>query len=265
MKKSAVLCEQCSLIAHTKCAPNAPPTCDLRAQLLLYAQYAENGTAPGPYSHPMDILAALSNGTPTSPNSESNFSSRPSLDVPPSPSVGAPHPPTAFKVLTAALTRSRSSLTTNNSDPTSTSAQQTPTRERAISHKRSVLKRNPTSKERRPPSTISSNNSSNKHSHNHSQGASIRSSVADGSSIASRPDTVRQSTISIVETEAPSMAERSDLRLSKMTSFSGVSTAGTEREDGRSEFGSLSVPGELPRERQTKGSKAGKRDGCVVQ
>ncbi|THH32473.1 hypothetical protein EUX98_g1723 [Antrodiella citrinella] len=271
VKKSAVLCEQCSLIAHTKCAPNAPPTCDLRSQLLLYAQYAENGASPGPYSHPMEILAAMSNGTPTSPNSESNFSSRPSLDMPPSPPLsvpGTPHPPTAFKVFTAAFKRSRSSLTTNDSDPTSPSSQPTAgapaARERAISHKRSVLKRNPTSKDRRPPSTISSNNSSsNQHSHNNSQGASIRSSVVDRSSISSRPETVRQSTISIVETETPSMAERSDLRLSKMTSFSGVSTAGTEREDGRSEFGS--IPGEMPREQQVKGNKSGKRDGCVVQ
>ncbi|TCD71833.1 hypothetical protein EIP91_003176 [Steccherinum ochraceum] len=272
VKKSAVLCEQCSLIAHTKCAPNAPPTCDLRSQLLLYAQYAENGTSPGPYSHPMEIVAAMSNGTPTSPISESNFSSRPSLDLPPSPpasAIGSPHPPTAFKVFTAAFKRSRSSLNTNDSDPTSPSPQQggpAPIRERAISHKRSVLKRNPTSKERRPPSTISSNNSSsNHHSHNHSQGASIRSSVAERSSLASRPETVRQSTISIVETDVVSMAERSDLRLSKMTSFSGVSTVGTEREEGRSEFGSMSIPGEMPREQEVKGSKSGKRDGCVVQ
>lgn len=60
------------------------------------------------------------------------------------------------------------------------------------------------------------------------------------------------------------MAERSDLRLSKMTSFSGVSTAGTERDDGRSEFGSIGIPGEMPKEQEVKG-KAGKRDGCVVQ
>ena len=37
VKKSAAICSQCSLISHLKCAPNAPPTCDLRAQLLHYA------------------------------------------------------------------------------------------------------------------------------------------------------------------------------------------------------------------------------------
>ena len=43
IKNSAVLCSQCSLISHFKCAVNAPPTCDLRAQLLLYAREAEKG------------------------------------------------------------------------------------------------------------------------------------------------------------------------------------------------------------------------------
>ncbi|KAF7308499.1 hypothetical protein HMN09_00698900 [Mycena chlorophos] len=45
IKKSAVLCEQCTLVAHSKCAINAPRTCDLHVQLLLYAQYAENDNA----------------------------------------------------------------------------------------------------------------------------------------------------------------------------------------------------------------------------
>ncbi|KZV64677.1 hypothetical protein PENSPDRAFT_656389, partial [Peniophora sp. CONT] len=46
IKKSAVLCSQCSLIAHSRCAAAAPPTCDLRSQLLLYAQFAEHNTTP---------------------------------------------------------------------------------------------------------------------------------------------------------------------------------------------------------------------------
>ena len=53
VKKSALLCSQCSLISHSKCAPNAPPTCDLRAQLLLYAQYAEKGDPASAYSNPL--------------------------------------------------------------------------------------------------------------------------------------------------------------------------------------------------------------------
>ena len=56
VKKSAVLCSQCNLISHTKCTINAPPTCNLRAQLLLYAQYAEKGNPVSVYSNPADQL-----------------------------------------------------------------------------------------------------------------------------------------------------------------------------------------------------------------
>ncbi len=38
-----MLCAQCSLIAHAKCAGNAPPTCDLRAHLLLYRELRGEG------------------------------------------------------------------------------------------------------------------------------------------------------------------------------------------------------------------------------
>ncbi|KAF8825708.1 hypothetical protein HHX47_DHR6000200 [Lentinula edodes] len=105
VKKSAVLCAQCSLICHSKCTDNAPPTCDLRAQLLLYAQYAEKGNPSSAYSNPADILG---NAHPKSPMSDVAFVShtpRTSLDtappqVPPSPSpANAVHPPVAFKFM----------------------------------------------------------------------------------------------------------------------------------------------------------------------
>ncbi|KAJ7858456.1 kinase-like domain-containing protein [Mycena leptocephala] len=57
VKKSAVLCEQCSLIAHSRCVVNAPPTCDLHAQLLLYAQYAERGNPGSAFSNPPDVFS----------------------------------------------------------------------------------------------------------------------------------------------------------------------------------------------------------------
>lgn len=41
VKKSAVICTECSIIAHYRCAIDAPPTCDLRAQLLLFAARGE--------------------------------------------------------------------------------------------------------------------------------------------------------------------------------------------------------------------------------
>nr|GAT45690.1 predicted protein [Mycena chlorophos] len=42
IKKSAVLCEQCGFILHSKCARKVSLTCDLRARLLPYTQYEED-------------------------------------------------------------------------------------------------------------------------------------------------------------------------------------------------------------------------------
>ena len=53
-----MLCAQCSLIAHAKCAGNAPPTCDLRAHLLLYANYAEKEGPASAYALPAAAAAA---------------------------------------------------------------------------------------------------------------------------------------------------------------------------------------------------------------
>ncbi|KAG8899618.1 hypothetical protein FRC01_010436, partial [Tulasnella sp. 417] len=47
VKKSAVLCEECSLICHATCAKDASSHCDVRAQLLLYSQYAQGGLGNG--------------------------------------------------------------------------------------------------------------------------------------------------------------------------------------------------------------------------
>ncbi|KAJ8462505.1 hypothetical protein ONZ45_g17910 [Pleurotus djamor] len=118
VKKSAVLCAQCSLIAHSKCAPNAPPTCDLRAQLLLYAHYAEKGNPTSIYSNPLDTSSEGYQAGPSSDVPYVAHSPRTSLDMatppqsPPSSSSGnnSAHPPTAFKFM-AAFKRSRSSLT----------------------------------------------------------------------------------------------------------------------------------------------------------
>ncbi|KAJ7890536.1 Pkinase-domain-containing protein [Mycena olivaceomarginata] len=121
VKKSAVLCEQCSLIAHSKCAINAPPTCDLRAQLLLYAQYAEKGNPMSAYSNPLDVVSEPGHPHPhpMSPASEVAWvthTPRTSLDgtAPAPPPHGIPGtpvtPPTAFKFM-AAFKRSRSNLT----------------------------------------------------------------------------------------------------------------------------------------------------------
>ncbi|TFK83688.1 Pkinase-domain-containing protein [Polyporus arcularius HHB13444] len=238
VKKSAVLCEQCSLIAHARCSANAPPTCDLRTQLLLYAQYAESGNPANSYS-PMEILAAAAQaGPPTSPTSQTSddgYSRRTSMDsVQPNISGSPgylPHPPTAFKVLSA-FKRSRSSLTIDQDQSVTSSAPP-----RQISRKHSVLRRKNTDER---PQSISSNSTT-------PNTASMRSAVTATESVASS------------HTRSQRSADRSD-RLSRMTSFSAVSAASgaeTERDEPR-------VVGGLP-----KSSRDRRRDressGCTVQ
>ncbi|KAJ7364372.1 hypothetical protein DFH08DRAFT_920898 [Mycena albidolilacea] len=116
VKRSAVFCDQCRLIAHSRCAINAPPTCDLRAQLLLYAQYANKGNSMSAYSNPLDVVSKTGHGHshPMSPASEvALVTRRTSLNgtAPAPPSYGTPvTPPTAFNFMTASK-RSRSNLT----------------------------------------------------------------------------------------------------------------------------------------------------------
>ncbi|KAH9967589.1 hypothetical protein BC827DRAFT_605166 [Russula dissimulans] len=98
VKKGAVLCSHCSLIAHAKCAGRAPPTCDLRSKLLMQAQFAGRGS-------PTDIFTRLP--PPAAPASDglgASSSSRGSLDREransPQPSAPSPaHPPVSYKVL----------------------------------------------------------------------------------------------------------------------------------------------------------------------
>lgn len=83
-------------------------------------------------------------------------------------------------------------------------------------------------------------------------------------SLSSRHETVRQSTVSINETEE-SVVERRDSRLKKMVSFSNVSAVDTEQHEMRTSF---RIPGELPSENSTHRKKRdtkSDRSGCVMQ
>jgi hypothetical protein len=122
VKKGAVLCSHCSLIAHSKCAGRAPPTCDLRSKLLMHAHFAERGNSPA------DIFTrlpppALAPATTSASDGFGASSSRGSLDrertsspqLPQSPlataSPSSPtHPPVTYKVLSPFKRSSRASL-----------------------------------------------------------------------------------------------------------------------------------------------------------
>lgn len=83
VKRSAVLCEECGLIAHARCAADAPASCDIRTQLLLYSQYSQASNSQelsSPTSPPASAPIPIP-GTPrrSRRDSEATFSSSPKL------------------------------------------------------------------------------------------------------------------------------------------------------------------------------------------
>lgn len=246
VKKSAVLCAQCSLIAHAKCAVNAPPTCDLRAQLLLYAKYAEKGNPASVYSNPADGLRDL----PSSPASDVPFvaHSRTSIDAPsPSPLTPTPpvHPPIAYKFL-GALKRSSSKLFHEPTQPLRES------REEKRLRKKPAVTLNTYSNER--PHSLTSNSTS------------LQSATTAAESLSSRHD--RRSFISSEQgtrksgsgLSAPGNSEA--IESSKIVSPSGVSDAVNDHDDTRYD----GLPGSLLMEpRRTRKRESKSSGNCIVQ
>jgi hypothetical protein len=159
VKKNAVICKECSLLAHSKCAQHAPPTCGLRSQLLMYAQYAEKGQPPNNAYLNWEALGSIYPTSPTSEGSQSVSLATPrtSIDgVRPVVSTGADssnvHPPTAFK-LGHVLKRTKSP----SSEPVrALSPDTSEVKERKPTRKPSILRR-----ARDPPAvSMSSNRSS---------------------------------------------------------------------------------------------------------
>ncbi|KAG8836037.1 hypothetical protein FRC17_010501 [Serendipita sp. 399] len=89
VKRSAVLCDECGLIAHSRCAADAPPSCDIRTQLLLYTQYShasnsqELSTPTRESGTPASSPIAIPNSPGLRPRarrqSDATFSSSPKL------------------------------------------------------------------------------------------------------------------------------------------------------------------------------------------
>ncbi|EIN05999.1 hypothetical protein PUNSTDRAFT_136796 [Punctularia strigosozonata HHB-11173 SS5] len=275
VKRSAVLCEQCSLIAHAKCAPHAPPTCDLRSQLLMYAQYAENGDPGSAYATAMEILAAAqAAGPPTSHGSEQSGlpSPRTSLDYQPSQapsSHGAPvHPPTAFRGWVP-FKRSRSSLSPEPKETTSTpslvgQSPSIPEEKKILQKKRSVLKR-PSRPVIEKPQSLSSNSSGPNTS-------SMRSAVTAAESISgfhlARPESVATVTETDLEPVNPNAGSGS-ARTNRASHF--TTRSAETMESVFDEARTTSIPGGLPppdtrhhKSRADRSSKASS-NGCSIQ
>lgn len=120
VKKAAVICSQCSLVSHSKCAPNAPPTCDLRAQLLRLAQYAEMGSPTSSYYNPAD---ALGSSRPPGAMSDVPYVTHPENPQPTQP-ANVPSSPTGLKFISA-FRRSPSNLGDAGTSVASTSQTRT--------------------------------------------------------------------------------------------------------------------------------------------
>ncbi|KAF9563140.1 hypothetical protein CPC08DRAFT_761081 [Agrocybe pediades] len=212
VKKTAVLCSQCSLISHSKCAVNAPPTCDLRAQLLLYAQYAEKGNPASLYSNPAEALGDAIGAVAMSDVSfvqHSNVSPRTSIDsplgLPASPTAASANgsdqgaPPTAFRFMPGIFKRSRSNLSSepilSSSAPSNQSSKPIPiskdARDGREADDTTPVKRRPTvlQKKERPLSATSTNTISTGLS-------SLRSAATAAESFSSRQNTGQRSQVS---------------------------------------------------------------------
>ncbi|KAG0709376.1 hypothetical protein DFH29DRAFT_1027639 [Suillus ampliporus] len=247
VKRSAVICDKCNLITHSKCAPEAPPTCDLRSQLLLYAQYAEQGSPTGisldglnglhPPRPSATVLPEVSFVTP---------SPRPSLDV--SRSSPSPIPPAAYKFMNH-FKRSGSSLAIENRPPPSTSPSPTP---QPLSHdditpKRKLSRLQPSMISKERPHSLSSNST-----------APNASSMRTADSQSSRQDPGRKSFLSTVEPDTDTIPQRPPVPDKKHATTATI--------NDHTDTPSRHIPGTLPNEtdRQKKRG-AEKSSGCTVQ
>ena len=244
VKKNAVICDQCSLISHAKCAPDAAPTCDLRSQLLLYAQFAEKGNI-NMFHNSQDSPNAStpSTHTPVVP-SEVSF-------VTPSPRQGAdltsfasglpPKPPAAFKIIHG-FGRSRSSLSVSNPSA-SASPNLAANRDDKIPARKSSKLRH--SVER--PHSESSNSTGPK-------------SIDTVDSQSSRQEP-RRSVFSIMEPDTDTMTRASQRASGSATSSKITSNGGSAFEKAQQNVpGTLS--GDPDRQKKRNGEK---QSNCVLQ
>lgn len=254
IKRSAVICDKCNLITHSKCAPEAPPTCDLRSQLLLYAQYAEQGSPAG---IPLDGLNGLHPPRPsTIIPSEVSFatpSPRPSLDVTPSSQLPSPTPPNVYKLINP-FKRSRSSLAAENRSSPLASPSSMP---QPLSHDDATPKRKPSklspnmiSKER--PHSLSSNGT-----------APNAGSMKKADSQSSRQEPGRKSFFSIVEPDTHTIPQLGPPVPDKKSFYAHATTATL---NDRMDNSSRHIPGTVPNEPDRHKKRAAEKpSGCTVQ
>ncbi|KAG6332197.1 hypothetical protein ID866_6890 [Astraeus odoratus] len=258
MKKSAVICDKCSLVAHSKCAGEAPPTCDLRSQLLQYAEYAEINGPLGTPSNPVDA----STGTPTSkttvPSGEVSFvtpSLRPSTDLTsatPATATQVPAKAAPGLKFVGGLGRSRSSLSV-----ALPSMAQSPA---PVQHGQAEEKM-----PRKTPSKLVRNVAPNERPHSLSSNSTAPKSLRTADSRSSRQEPSGKSLLSAVE---PNMSAQSqangtvydDVGLAILPSDVIAFPPTAERRPSRN------FPGSIPQESEPqKKSRSDKITSCTIQ
>lgn len=256
IKRSAVICDKCNLITHSKCAPEAPPTCDLRSQLLLYAQYAEQGSPAG---IPLDGLNGLHPPRPsTIIPSEVSFatpSPRPSTDVTPSSPSPSSAPPNVYKLINP-FKRSRSSLAAENrssplASPSSISMPQ-PLSHDDVTPKRKPSKLSPNMISKERPHSLSSNST-----------APNAGSMKKVDSQSSRQEPGRKSFFSIVEPDTDTIPQLGPPVPDKKPFYAHATTATL---NDRMDSPSRHIPGTVPNEPDRHKKRAAEKpSGCTVQ
>ena len=262
-----MLCAQCSLIAHAKCAGNAPPTCDLRAHLLLYANYAEKEGPASAYALPAAAAAAAAQNVAMS--DIPYVVPRTSLDVPSStpPPQGGPfastpeHAPTAFRFM-AAFRRSRTSLTPEPGSVASTPPPAHPAKEREADDGASApappARRRPgvlhRRSERERPLSVTSDSTGL---------SSVRSAATAAESFSSRQQTGRRGQAALGGARAASQITAGTVATTVMT----TATKGTA-EPPRAEGvvpGALPVDDEGTRQGKKHKGKSASASSCLIQ
>ncbi|OJA08655.1 hypothetical protein AZE42_05281 [Rhizopogon vesiculosus] len=248
VKRGAVICDKCNLITHAKCAHEAPPTCDLRSQLL---QYAEQGSPAG---ISLDGLNGLhpprSSATVPSEISFVTPSPRQSLDVTSSSPGRSPSPPHPTSKFMNAFKRSRSSLSTDNRPPNSASPSPIP---EPLSHEEVTPKR----KLPRPQSNFM-NSRERPHSLSSNSTAPNAASMRTADSQSSRLEPGRKSYLSMVEPDPdipPPVPEKSFISTHPMTDTINNPTETLSRH----------IAGTLPNETNHQKRRTEKSSGCTIQ
>ncbi|KAG8221003.1 Pkinase-domain-containing protein [Butyriboletus roseoflavus] len=252
VKKNGVICDRCSLIAHAKCAQDAAPSCDLRSQLLLYAQFAENSNSNGLHqSHDGANTSPLPVHASVVVPSEVSFATpslRPSADLtsstPNSTQALPTKPAAAFKFISG-FGRSRSSLSVSQPSALPSPILVGNTEDKAPERKTSKLKHNVNSAER--PQSESSNSTGPR-------------SVNTMDSQSSRREP-RRSFFSIGEPDTESV-RRANQHASEGASSSKITSNG----GSAFEMVQQDIPGALPGGSDSqKKRNSGRHSNCVLQ